>query len=524
MQAASASYERRDPESGLLHRVIREHFATLRELEREDEGSGLPVFVENEFAAFIGCGSLSRGFVRLRCRACGLDRFLGFSCKSRTICPSCSARRMHQVTENLIGRALPDVPIRQWVLSPPPALVGLLGAKGEVLAAMNRFFVSAVQRQLERRAKALGIDGGRSGAVTFLQRFSATLRLFPHAHSLVFDGVFTKDGDARPSFHPLAAPTSEDVEAVASEVARKLAKRLEKLGLVNEVSDEPEKATPLSRWCAAVQRERDGLAVVDEAGKVEPVQRRSTSRHTGEAHGFSVHAGVRVAALDREGRTRLCRYVARPPFAEVQLSETADGRIALELSKPHASGASHVVLEPLAFVRRLAWLVPPPFRNQTIYSGVLAAGSKWRKEIIPQEAHREISLPSDGAPFTSRPNLESLEPLRVPAGAESAGRVTDSLARAGSPTPASLRQPSVRVSAPSRGDADVDEVDLERPYWIPWSELLKRVYQIDIACERCGGRLEAIALITDLAVARKILLHVGLPADIPRFARPRGPP
>ena len=39
----------------------------------------------------------------------------------------------------------------------------------------------------------------------------------------------------------------------------------------------------------------------------------------GHSGGFSVHAGVRVAAQDRAGRERLLRYCARPMFAGERL-------------------------------------------------------------------------------------------------------------------------------------------------------------------------------------------------------------
>lgn len=46
---------------------------------------------------------------------------------------------------------------------------------------------------------------------------------------------------------------------------------------------------------------------------------------TGEISGFSVHPRVSVRSGDKAPRERLARYCARPPFAEDQLSETADG-------------------------------------------------------------------------------------------------------------------------------------------------------------------------------------------------------
>ena len=59
---------------------------------------------------------------------------------------------------------------------------------------------------------------------------------------------------------------------------------------------------------------------------------------------------------------------------------------------------------------------------------------------------------------------------------------------------------------------------------LSWAELLKRVFEIDVlACPRCGARRELIATITDGPVARRILEHLGLPADPPPLAPARTP-
>jgi hypothetical protein len=53
-----------------------------------------------------------------------------------------------------------------------------------------------------------------------------------------------------------------------------------------------------------------------------------TSRGPRQAHlaGFDLHANVWVAANDRAGLERLCRYVLRPPFAQERLRLRGDGR------------------------------------------------------------------------------------------------------------------------------------------------------------------------------------------------------
>ncbi len=69
-----------------------------------------------------------------------------------------------------------------------------------------------------------------------------------------------------------------------------------------------------------------------------PTQVYETPSSGIELGGFSVHAAVTVPAHDKKRRIELCRYVARPPFAEDQLRATEDGRIALTLRRKAKSG------------------------------------------------------------------------------------------------------------------------------------------------------------------------------------------
>ena len=97
----------------------------------------LPQFVKDEFDAFLECGILAHGFLRLRCGDCGHDKLVAFSCKRRGFCPSCGARRMAQTAAHLVGRVIPHVPVRQWVLiwvmrlpiPPSPGTVSPLGQR-----------------------------------------------------------------------------------------------------------------------------------------------------------------------------------------------------------------------------------------------------------------------------------------------------------------------------------------------------------------------------------------------------------
>ncbi len=57
-------------------------------------GAGLPQFVKDEFEAYLECGVLAHGFLRVRCAQCAQEKLAAFSCKRRGLCPSCGARRM----------------------------------------------------------------------------------------------------------------------------------------------------------------------------------------------------------------------------------------------------------------------------------------------------------------------------------------------------------------------------------------------------------------------------------------------
>jgi hypothetical protein len=46
----------------------------------------VPSFVEDEFRSYLRCGVLAHGFVRVVCRACRDEHYVGFSCKRRTVC------------------------------------------------------------------------------------------------------------------------------------------------------------------------------------------------------------------------------------------------------------------------------------------------------------------------------------------------------------------------------------------------------------------------------------------------------
>jgi hypothetical protein len=184
------TYARHRPETSALYVVVREHLETFLATVREERGKDLPRYVEQELRRYLRCGILAHGFCRVACRVCRQEILVAYSCKCRGSCPSCSGRRMCGTAANLVSNVLPDVPVRQWVLTAPSEVRRLLALKPEALTAQNRIFVEEIARWQKGKAQTRGIEAGETGSVTFVQRFNATLGAFVHLHVLALDGDF----------------------------------------------------------------------------------------------------------------------------------------------------------------------------------------------------------------------------------------------------------------------------------------------------------------------------------------------
>ena len=80
------------PEQTPLYQLVEKHYPTLVE-QLEFQGKNLPTHVHREFEAYLKCGRLEHGFLRVRCDKCHFVRLVAFSCKKRGFCPSCGAGR-----------------------------------------------------------------------------------------------------------------------------------------------------------------------------------------------------------------------------------------------------------------------------------------------------------------------------------------------------------------------------------------------------------------------------------------------
>ena len=85
---------------------------------------------------------------------------------------------MADTAAHLVDHVLPEVPIRQWVLTLPYPLRYRCAYDARLTSAVLRAFLRALFAELRRRArKQWDARGEQCGAVTFIQRFGSALNL-----------------------------------------------------------------------------------------------------------------------------------------------------------------------------------------------------------------------------------------------------------------------------------------------------------------------------------------------------------
>jgi ribosomal protein S27E len=459
---ASIPYERHRPEQTLLYQLIAAHYPALVE-QLAQQGKSLPVHVHREFEAYLKCGRLEHGFLRVRCDKCHFERLVAFSCKKRGFCPSCGARRMAETAALLADEVFPDVPLRQWVISFPFPLRYLFAAHPQAMGKVLGIVYRAISTHLIHKA-GLSLKDGAAGAVTLIQRFGSALNLNIHFHILFLDGVYAYRDNRPPRFRRVKAPDKTELEELVQLISQRVGRCLERQGLLEQDTEsawldlDPAEDTDAMpqilgssiSYRIAVGPQQGGKAFMIRT--IRPLDRPDPRlERVAKANGFSLHAGVSCEGNQKDKRERLCRYISRPAVAVPRLSLSSTGKVVYALKTPYRDGTTQVAFEPVDFVARLAALVPKPRVNLTRYHGVLAPNHRWRGLVTPARRGKGIK---------------------------------------------SISNAEVRTSA-------------ERHAAMTWAQRLKRVFNIDIeVCSLCGGSVRVIACIEDQDVIDRILTHL----------------
>ena len=290
---------------------------------------------------------------------------------------------------------------------------------------------------------------------------------------------------------PLPPPTTAEVEELAVRIAERCTSRLTAAAEARGDYLDPNLAALVealfwSRNPPPGTRDIPCLPGMEGGGSEEAGLRgRPLCASTA---GFSLHAAQLVPAHDREALERLLRYRLRAPFSHELLSRRPDGKVVYKLRRPwpNPQGMTHLILDPLDFLRRLAALVSFPHSHQIRYHGIFSNHCKLRSLLPPPPLTPGTEEAQTTLPFPSgEPALREARGTQSPLSGRSRKRTS-------------------------------------------WAQLLLRVLHVDaaLACPRCSppGRtvpMVVLAFLTDPQVVRKILKHLGLPATAPPLVRSR---
>ena len=297
----------------------------------------------------------------------------------------------------LVDDILPELPIRQWVVSFRMPCVFCLR---RVPTSWGGYWASSTGRlpHIKGTKQVFLQVTPAAGAFTLIQRFGSALNLNLHFHMLLLDGIYVSSGD-RLRFHRLKAPTKAELETLVRRVSESVGRHLERQGLLVRDLDntylalEPHDDDGLAQMLGSSITYR--IAIGPRQGhkaftpQTVPAQQARTGDRLAKAAGFSIHARVATQPWERNKFERLARYVTRPAICEQRLSLTAHGLVRYELKTPYRDGTTHVFFEPLDFMARLTALTPEPRVNLIRYHGVFAPNSPHRAAVTPARRGRK---------------------------------------------------------------------------------------------------------------------------------------
>ena len=140
---------------------------------------------------YLDCGIPHNGFARVRCKDCGHEYLLAFSCKRRHLCPSCHQKRVVEFGEWLCEEVIKAVPHRHFILSIPKILRRYFLFDRKLLSEMSRCGWESLKDFFQETTPE---EGAVPGAAVAIQSFGDFLGFNPHLHILGTDGCFYGDG------------------------------------------------------------------------------------------------------------------------------------------------------------------------------------------------------------------------------------------------------------------------------------------------------------------------------------------
>lgn len=327
------SYARRRPEETLLYRVVFHYAQELQyrweELFQERYGA-LRDEVLEAFNRYLSCGVIAHGCARARCENCNHSLLIAFSCKRRSLCPSCDAKRAVIFAEHLQQNILLLYPHHHVVWSIPKRLRVYFRYDRALIKHLYTAAWNAWNKTVSDTLPA-----AISGAVMALHTAGDLLNFHPHVHSLCLAGGLDNNG----AFKSLPAI---DTESLNQRFADSVFKCLLDAELISQ-------------------------EVID-------------SMRSWEHSGFNVFVAEPTPPENTNARLFLARYLKRSPLSLERMSLVeSNTEPVIRLVKKLADDEIVRDFSPLEFLAELQQHIPDIWEQTTRYYGCYAARSRGAK-------------------------------------------------------------------------------------------------------------------------------------------------
>ena len=173
------------------------------------------------------------------------------------------------------------------------------------------------------------------------------------------------------------------------------------------------------------------------------------------------------------------------------MKELPNGNVEIGFKRPLANGTFGIELTPMALMRRLASLVPPPGNHDTCYFGVFAANANLRKKLV-------------------RPRRKHPDDCRLHPGCDP-------------PQERIATIPDEKLD-PLFGRQELLAAEGPQTAYIGWAHLMKRAWGIDALACRCGGQRKLVRYVTNPEKIREGLASLGLSSTGTQVAKARPSP
>jgi hypothetical protein len=267
---------------------VEDHLERLEQVYDEifarQYGFFLP-YVRQVIYRYLDCGILHNGFARVKCKGCGYEYLLAFSCKRRHFCPSCHQKRVVEFGEWLCEEVLKAVPHRHFIFGIPKILRRYFLYDRRLLSELSRCAWDSLKVFFQA---IIPEEDAVPGAIIAIQTFGDFLGFNPHCHVLCTDGAFYGKGMFR------VAP-------------RFILKDLEKLFQYK-----------VFKMLLSRRKITEDL-----------IEMLLGSRHSG----FNVFCGSRISPNDEKAMDNLARYIVRASFSQERMTYVSEESRVLYQSK-----------------------------------------------------------------------------------------------------------------------------------------------------------------------------------------------